>query len=61
MLACYLAQRPDLDEPGRPVHPDNVTFRPDYEVDIMNLNGQAVGGAALERVVSILELVQKRI
>ena len=37
-----------------------VTFRPDHEVDILNLNRQAVGGAALERVVSILDLVRER-
>jgi diphosphomevalonate decarboxylase len=37
-----------------------VTFRPEHEVDILNLNRQIVGGKALERVVSILDLVREQ-
>ena len=37
-----------------------VTFRPEHEVDILNLNRQQVGGKALERVVSILDLVRSQ-
>jgi diphosphomevalonate decarboxylase len=36
-----------------------VTFRPEHEVDILNLNRQNVGGVALERVVTILDLVRE--
>ena len=37
-----------------------VTFRPEHELDVLNLNRKIVGGAALERVVSILDLVRER-
>ncbi len=37
-----------------------VTFRPEHEMDILNLNRKIVGGVALERVVSILNLVRER-
>jgi diphosphomevalonate decarboxylase len=37
-----------------------VTFRPEHEVDILNLNRQKVSGKALERVVSILDLVREQ-
>ncbi len=37
-----------------------VTFRPEHEVDVLNLNRQKVGGKALERVSSILDLVREQ-
>ncbi len=37
-----------------------VTFRPEHEMDILNLNRQKVGGKALERVVTILDLVREK-
>jgi len=35
-----------------------VTFRPEHEVDVLNLNRQIIGGKALERVSTILDLVR---
>lgn len=37
-----------------------VTFRPEHEMDILNLNQQKVAGKALERVVTILDLVREK-